>query len=179
MVYEGRTDGQGICRTQQLPPGSYLFTVGLGEGQASLERSVTLANGVESEEDFSFAEIRVHGAVTRKDAPAPGFEVSVVERNEALDILMRVAQATTGQDGTYEVTLPKPGRYTFYLFAAPKSLPVSSQEVSVEEEGETAVDFSLEKAAVRGKAVDEEGRPVEGPSRLVPSGTGPHTLAYS
>jgi hypothetical protein len=113
--------------------------------------------------DFSFAEIRVRGRVTREDDPAPGFEVRAVEHNEELDILMQMGQATTGQDGTYEITLPKPGHYTFYLFASsPHSFPTSSHEVSVEEAGETTVDFSLEKATVRGKVVDEEGKPVEG-----------------
>ncbi|HET9211316.1 MAG TPA: carboxypeptidase-like regulatory domain-containing protein [Thermoanaerobaculia bacterium] len=163
VLYEGRTDREGICRTGRFPADSYLFEAALAEGGAVLKRAVVLENGVETEQDLAFSEIRVHGTVTRGGEPAPGLTVIAGELSEELGIPLELARATSGKDGTYEVILAKPGRCKFLLYSSspPQSPPVVVRDVAVREEDESAVDFSLERAAVRGKVVDEEGKPVE------------------
>jgi hypothetical protein len=162
VLYEGRADPRGICRTGRVPPGSYVFTVRLGEGQAPLARSVAVANGVEAEEDFSLSEARVRGTVTRQGDPAPGLTVSVLKRSEAEDMYLGLTEAKTAQDGTYELTLPRAGRYRFLLRPSSGGAHISSRDVLVEEDVETTVDFSLEKAVIRGRVVDQDGKSVEG-----------------
>ncbi len=163
VLYEGRTDREGICRTGRFPAGTYLLEVALAEGGATLKRPVVLKDGVEAGEDLSFSEIRVRGTVTRGGEPVPGLTLIVGEYQEELRANAKLAQATSGKDGTYEVTLAKPGRFDFVLRSSPEAgPPIVARRVVVEEEEEQTVDFSLERATVHGKVVDEEGKPVEG-----------------
>jgi hypothetical protein len=53
-IYEGRTNALGICQTERVASGAYLFSVQL-------------------------AEIRVHGTITRGPSPAPGITVRAME----------------------------------------------------------------------------------------------------
>jgi hypothetical protein len=160
VLYEGRTDRQGVCRTGRFPAGtSYLLEVLLTEGGATLKRPIVLENGVEAEEELSLSEIRVRGTVTRGGEPVPGLTVTVLERQENLTV--KLAEAKSGKDGTYEVTLAKPGRFNFVLRSSPESWPLIARSVAVEEEEKKTVDFPLERASVRGKVVDEEGKPVK------------------
>ena len=163
VLYEGRTDREGICRTGRFPAGTYLLEVVLAEGGATLKRPVVLKDGVEAGEDLSFSEIRVRGTVTRGGEPVPGLTLSVGEYQEELRGYAKLAQATSGKDGAYEVILAKPGRFDFVLRSSPEAgAPIVARSVAVEEEEEKTVDFSLERAAVHGKVVNEEGKPVEG-----------------
>ncbi len=159
--YEGRTDREGICRTGRLPAGSYILAVRLAEDWAPLMRTITVVNGLDAEEELAFSEIRVRGTVSRGGEPAPGLVVFVVESLPDSEIFSLVAKATSGKDGTYEVTLAKPGRYGFWLSPSPQAPPIVERSEQVEEKGETKVDFSVEGAAVRGKVVDEAGKPVD------------------
>jgi hypothetical protein len=160
MLYEGRTDREGICRTAKLPAGSYLFTVSVKEGQG-LERAVTVTNGLDGEEEFAFSEIRVSGKVSRGNEAAPGFLIRVLEAQEDLEMRVVVAQATTGEDGTYELTLWKPGRYLFGVFpSSAKAPPAIVQNVALDGEAKT-LDFALGAATIHGKVVDDRGHPLE------------------
>jgi len=160
-LYDGRTDRKGICRTGPLPAGSYLFDVRLTETGSPLQRNVAVANGGEIEEEFDFSEIRVRGTVTRGGEPAPGLTVSVMNVEDQMGIRMEVAQATSGEDGTYEVTFAQPGRYIFSLRAAPGARSaIAERSETVKAEGEQTVDFSLERAGIRGKVVDGQGNAV-------------------
>ncbi|MFL6263829.1 MAG: carboxypeptidase regulatory-like domain-containing protein [Thermoanaerobaculia bacterium] len=163
VIYEGRTDRDGVCRTGRFPAGSsYFLEVALAEGGATLKRPVVLENGRETVEDLAFSEIRVHGTVTRGGDPAPGFTVLAGEVLEDQGISMKLAEAASGKDGAYEFTLPKAGRFKFLLRPSPQSPPILMRDVVVEEGDESPVDFALEKSAVRGKVVDQDGKPVEG-----------------
>lgn len=54
VVYEGRTDREGTCRTGRFPAGTYFFSAAM-EGGASLKRTVVLENGVETAQDLAFS----------------------------------------------------------------------------------------------------------------------------
>ncbi|MEA2599546.1 MAG: hypothetical protein QOF89_538 [Acidobacteriota bacterium] len=161
VLYEGRADRNGICLTGRVHAGTYHLSVRLGEGRAALERDVVVAEGLDTDEELSFSEIKVRGTVTRGDRPAPGLTISVLESQEDPQTIMEVARAKSGEEGGYEVALAKPGRYTFWLHTSPEAPPIAERSERVEEDGETTVDFSLETATVHGKVVDEEGQPIE------------------
>lgn len=162
-VYEGLTDREGICGSGNLAAGSYLLFAVLPQERGTLSRTVVVTNGSETEEELAFSEIRISGKVSRGDDPVPGFTIRTFEANEELGGLITVADGTSGEDGTYEITLWKPGTYEMILFRSPEILvPVVMKNVLLEvgEEAKT-VDFALEGAAVRGKVVDKEGKPLE------------------
>jgi protocatechuate 3,4-dioxygenase beta subunit len=162
LLYEGKTDREGICRSTKLPAGSYVFLITLPENKGQLDRNIVVTNGSGFEEEFAFSEIRVSGKVTRGEKPAPGFTIRALENREEQGIFMVMAEGKSGEDGGYEISLWKPGRYEFALYTRPKTLPVIRQTVVLEKDQEPeAVDFSLESMAIRGKVVDREGRLLE------------------
>ncbi|MFL6232350.1 MAG: hypothetical protein ACJ76N_04390 [Thermoanaerobaculia bacterium] len=161
VVYEGRASRQGLCQTERVPAGAYQFSVQLAEGQAPVQRAVLVTDGQDSQEDFSFSEVRVHGTVTRGEVPVPGLTVRAVEaQGPALG--MEAARTATNPDGTYELTLPRGGRYRFELLPNPKGPPALERGVVVSEGGDNALDFALQKAVVQGSILDLQGRPIEG-----------------
>jgi len=160
-LYSGRTSWKGICWTHPLPAGSYLLDVRLTKTGAPLQRNVTVVNDGEVEEEFDFSEIKVSGTVTRGGEPAPGFTVSVMRSEAEPEIRLEVAQATSGKDGTYEVTLAEPGLYFFSLRATPEARSIMAERrETVKEAGKQRVDFSLERASIRGKVVDDQRKAV-------------------
>jgi hypothetical protein len=161
VLYEGRTDREGICRTARFPAETYVFEAYLAEGGATLKDFVGLQNGKQTDQDLNFSEIRARGTVTRGGEPVPGLTVTVLEHHEDPPLPVKLAQATSGRDGTYEVTLAKPGRFGFMLQPAPQAIPIVARDVAVTEEDENVVDFSLLKTSIHGKVVDERGKPVD------------------
>ncbi|HEX6902738.1 MAG TPA: carboxypeptidase-like regulatory domain-containing protein [Thermoanaerobaculia bacterium] len=162
-IYEGLTDREGICSSGNLAAGSYLLFAVLPQERGTLSRSVVVTNGSETEEELAFSEIRVSGKVSRGDDPVPGFTIRTFEANEELGGLIALAEGTSGEDGTYEITLWKPGTYEMILFRSPEiRMPVVRKSLLLEagEEAKT-VDFALERTAIRGKVVDQEGKPLE------------------
>jgi hypothetical protein len=161
-LYESPTDRKGICRTERLPAGSYTFTVSLPEDRGGMERSIVVKNGSEADEEFVFSEIRVTGKISRGEKAVQGFTVAAFQENEELGAAFMAAQAVSGEDGTYGLTLWRPGPYFLLLSRSSKILPISRKDVFLSgEEGTETVDFSLESGSILGKVVDEEGRPVE------------------
>ncbi|MFL6195402.1 MAG: carboxypeptidase regulatory-like domain-containing protein [Thermoanaerobaculia bacterium] len=161
VLYEGKTDRAGVCRTDRIASGSYLLLVRLSE-EGRMQREVTIENGSETEEEIAFAAIRVSGKVSRGGEPAPGFKVVLAEVNEALHTAVAVAEETSGKDGTYQVSPGKPGSYAILLFSpAGRKFPVVQKEIVLSEgEAEETVDFSLQGASLHGKVRDEQGNPL-------------------
>jgi Carboxypeptidase regulatory-like domain len=163
-VYEGTTNRSGICSSKSLPAGSYLLFAALPEKRGTLSRAVVITNGSETEEEFTFSEIRISGRISRGDDPVPGFTVRTFEVDETLGGAMVLAgEGTSGEDGRYEVTLWKPGSYEMILFRSPEiRVPVVDKSVSLKVgEEEKTVDFALEDVSVQGKVVDQDGKPLE------------------
>lgn len=162
QLYEGLTDRQGICTSPKLPAGSYLLFANLPEERGRLSRTLVIRNGSDTEEEFALAKIRLSGKVSRGNDPVSGFIIRVFEVNEELNARIGVGKGQSGEDGTYEIALWKPGRYGVALLDSAEARTILAQKSIVLEAGEEAetVDFSLESASVRGKVVDEAGNPV-------------------
>lgn len=161
-LYEGTTNREGICRSQKLAAGSYLLFASLPEERGRLSRTLVIRNSSDTEEEFAFSKVRLGGKVSRGNDPVPGFMVRVYEINEELNAPVGVGKGQSGEDGTYEIALWKPGRYGVALLESPKAQVSLVQKNIVIEDGEEAetVDFPLESASVRGKVIDEGGNPL-------------------
>jgi carboxypeptidase family protein len=174
-LYEGTTNREGICRSQKLAAGSYLLFASLPEERGRLSRTLVIKNGSDTEEEFAFSKIRLNGKVSRGNDPVPGFMIRVLEVNEELNARVGVAKGQSREDGTYEIALWKPGRYGVVLLESPESRVYLIQKSIVVEAGEEqkTVDFLLESASVRGKVVDDAGKPLaEAEVRLRWGGSG-------
>jgi hypothetical protein len=155
-VYEGRTNAQGICQTERVAAGAYLFSVQLAAAQGPVQHAVLVTDGQDTEEDFSLSEIRVHGTITRGPSPAPGITVRAMEGQK------EAARTATGPDGTYVLTLARAGRYRMELLPGPKASPALERGVVVSESGDNTVDFALQEGLIEGSIIDARGRPIEG-----------------
>lgn len=159
---DGMTNQEGICRSEKLPAGSYLFSVRLPENAGRLSRTVHIENGSELEEDFTFTKIRLVGKVSRGSEPAPGFMIRALEYNEDVRAIVVMGESQSGEDGLYEITLWQPGSLGVALYSSSETfMPLMEKKVVIEPQEEAkTVDFSMERDSIRGKVVDEKGNPL-------------------
>lgn len=155
------TDAQGVCQGGRFPAGPYVISVSSPGAQTPLARNVTLVDGQDLQEDVSLSDVRVHGTVTQGGHPVPGLPVRFEQRGEILEGDPVIALTKTGPDGTYALTLPKPGPYTASLFPAPKSPPALERAVALKE-GDQAIDFALQRIVIQGAIVDAQDNPIPG-----------------
>lgn len=164
---EVRTDAQGICQPgQHFAPGNYVISALLRGTTVPLMHAVTLVEGQDLLEDFAFADVRVHGKVTKGGRPAPGLTVRFQQGAPEQDTTGwdRVEGAVrTGADGTYTLYLPKPGSYTVGLLPLPNS-PAAGLErtVVLKADEDKALDFALQKIVIEGRIIDARQYPLEG-----------------
>jgi hypothetical protein len=164
---EARADAQGICQPgQRFPPGAYVVSALLPGTTVPLMHGVTLEEGQDRLEDFAFADVRVHGRVTKGGRPAPEITVRFQQGAPEEDTSGwdRVEGATkTGADGSYTLILPKPGSYTVGLLPRPKSpAPGLERTVALKADEDKTVDFALQKIVIEGRILDARQNPVEG-----------------
>jgi hypothetical protein len=163
---EARTDAQGICQpSQHLVPGDYVISALLPGTTVPLMHAVTLAQGQDLLEGFDFADVRVHGKVTRGGKPAHGLTVRFQQPAPESDLSGwdRVeGAATTGADGTYALILPKTGSYTVDLLPEPKGPPGLEKTVTLKADQDKAFDFTLQKILIEGRIIDAKSYPVAG-----------------
>src|SRR5947199_934950 len=146
---EARTDAQGICQPgQHLVPGNYVISALRRGTTVPLMHAVALAEGQDLLEDFVFADVRVHGKVTKGGRPAPELTVRFQQGAPEEDTSGwdRVEGATkTGADGSYTLILPKSGSYTVDLLPLPKGPPGLERTVVLKADEDKALDFTLQK----------------------------------
>jgi Carboxypeptidase regulatory-like domain len=155
------TDAQGVCRAGRVLAGRYRIDVSAPGSTTLLSRDITLVDGKDLQEDISLSEVRVHGTVTRGGSPVPGLPVRFERRGEGLEGDPVIALTKTGPDGTYALTLPKPGPYTASLFPNPKS-PAALERAVALKEGDQVVDFTLQRIVIEGAIVDPQDNPIPG-----------------
>src|SRR5436305_6242190 len=163
---EARTDAQGICQPgQHLVPGNYVISALRRGTTVPLMHAVALAEGQDLLEDFVFADVRVHGKVTKGGRPAPEVTVRCQQGAPEEDTSGwdRVEGATkTGADGSYTLILPKSGSYTVDLLPLPKGPPGLERTVVLKADEDKALDFTLQKIFIEGRILDARQYPIEG-----------------
>lgn len=166
-VIEAHSDAQGICQPgQHLVPGNYVISALRRGTTVPLMHAVALAEGQDLLEDFAFADVRVHGKVTKGGRPAPDLTVRFQQGAPEEDVSGwdRVeGAAKTGADGSYTLILPKPGSYTVGLLPRPNSpSPGLERTVALKADEDKALDFTLQKIVIEGRIIDARQYPIEG-----------------
>jgi hypothetical protein len=158
-IRSGRTDETGAIRLEDVPRGRWAVRI-LPGGRFGVDEPFDVETARTSEKTVAIDEIPVTGSVTRGGEPVPDAVVQI--RSRASRGLPSddagFVRATTGEDGRYEAVVLTEGSHDFVLFVG--EAPVESKPAFVSRGG-AEVDFDLNEHAVRGRVVDDEGRPVE------------------
>lgn len=133
------------------------------ESHARLERAVDLAPG-ETRVEIDFVPILVQGRVRRGSEPAASYVVLFYDADSPIPNAIRrnaSAEATTDEEGNYEVRIWSPGSF-FANLETPNGTPVDGRQIWLEAGERQVVDFDLEAQSVSGVVVDDQDRPVAG-----------------
>lgn len=158
---ENTTDAEGVCRSKPLPPGPYRLRVTLKESRARLERAVVLTPG-ETPVEVDFVPTLVQGRVRRGSEPAASYVVLFYDADNPIPNAIRrnaSAEATTDEEGDYEVRIWSPGSY-FAQLETPSGTPADGRQIWLEAGERQVVDFDLEAQSVAGVVVDDRDQPV-------------------
>lgn len=161
MLYEGRSDKEGFCRTGPIPPGPYTLRLTPPESRSFTDRLAIVEAGKETEVEVALMGIHLTGRITRDDKPAAGFQVIVMdlERPERYHSPGPVAEAVANEEGEYEVTLCVAGEYLIRP-ASPQGTPAAARKTVTLERAEEVVDFDLKPQGFAGRVMDEDEKPV-------------------
>jgi len=169
VVRSGRTDDSGTLRFDDVPRGRWPIRI-RPAGRAGADHPVDVESGQVTERTVTIDAIPVSGRVTRGREPVPGATVQI--RARAARGLPTdeggFVRAKSDEDGRYEATVLTEGLHDFVLIL--EEVPVTSRSAFVGKGG-VEVDFDLNEHAVRGRVVDDEGRPVEGATVALRLGT--------
>lgn len=164
LLWEGGVDEQGVCRSSRLAQGEYKLRVRAAKGAAQVNRWVAVAEAQDTQVDLTLTPTRVSGEVRRGNKPVPGYSV------EAMLIDLERPQGARGdladtavsdEDGRYELTLWTPGWYSLHLRSTSGAPAAGHQELKTQGDEERAVHFDLAGNVLRGRVVDEDGKPVD------------------
>jgi hypothetical protein len=162
-LWRGDTNATGMCRSGLLAQGLYKLLVQMPQGTGQVLRWVSVPAAQEIEEDLVLAPTRVVGKVRRGTAPAAAYRVKAAPRATGAPPGAYTEfpyQATSDEEGNYELTLWVPGAYLFGL-SSPSGAAVSShRELSTDGDEEKKLDFNLAGGSLAGAVVDDRGRPL-------------------
>jgi hypothetical protein len=163
QIWEGGVDASGVCVSARLPAGSYRLRVKVPQGDAQIGRWVEVHEAQDSDEDVALTPTHISGIVRRAGKPAATYRVRATLADLAHPEGSRAdasSEATSDEEGKFELTLWAPGMYTFRL-RSPAGAPVGGhREITTEGDDEQKVDFDLAATSVAGTVVDEQGRPL-------------------
>src|SRR5882724_1147124 len=162
-LWAGRGDALGVCRSASLAQGVYQLRVRVPDNPSEVDRWVTLHEAQEVDEDVSLTPTRVSGEVRRGEKATEGYTVRALKITSDLPkgaYADAPAEAASDEAGKYELTLWAPGRYHLYLVSPSGANAVSGKLLSTEGDEEKRLDFDLDAGSVRGRVVDEAGKPV-------------------
>lgn len=164
-VWTGLTDAKGTCVSPRLAAGGYRLRVRVPDSSAVVRRWISLTDGQDQEEDLALVPSRISGTVLRRDQPAIGYKVaaSVVPLGEPSGAGLDTAgEATSDENGRYELTLWDAGRYILRLRSPAGGSVAGHHLLTTLGDDDQTVDFSLDASAFTGTVVDEAGLPVPG-----------------
>lgn len=162
-LWTGETNAAGTCRSGLLAQGLYKLLVQVPQSTGQVLRWVSVPAAAEVEEDLVLAPTRVVGKVRRGSAPAAAYRVKAAPRASGAPPGASSGfpyQATSDEEGDYELTLWTPGAYLLSL-SSPSGAAVSShRQLSTDGDEEQKLDFNLDAGSLAGAVVDDRGRPL-------------------
>jgi hypothetical protein len=162
-LWQGDTDAKGICRSGLLAEGLYKLLVQVPRSTGQVLRWVSVPAAQEIEEDLVLAPTRVVGKVSRGGAPAAGYRVKAAPRvigGPQGAYSGFPYQATSDDEGAYELTLWTPGSYLVALSSPSGAGASSHRQLSTNGDEEQKVDFHLDAGSLAGSVVDDRGQPL-------------------
>ncbi len=160
-VAEGVVGPGGIFRSR-LPAGSYTLRVTVVAGGAFLDQPFDVREGDEAQVDVALRPVHVTGRVLRSGMPAVGYTIdAVAEGQDTSSTKPPALQSLTNDNGLYQATAFIPGDYLFQV-RSDIGIPLGEKRRVRLTQPEETVDFDLSGIAITGRAMDEEGNPIEG-----------------
>ncbi len=159
--HEGQTGTDGVCTSGKLPAGSYILRLRVDRGRSFMDRTVAVPAGGEAFVEVGLNPIQVSGTVLRGREPAPGFLITLSDADEMKPNATSrdaEAEAISGEDGGYALTVWKSGEY-FAILSSPEGSPATFRRLRLDGD-EDDVDFFVEEGGVSGVVVDEKGEPL-------------------
>jgi protocatechuate 3,4-dioxygenase beta subunit len=166
------TNTDGTFAVDHLPAGRANITLLVGGGgqyQAGPSKEVDVRDGETSIADFVSREILVSGRVTRGGAPAAGLRVSV--RGErmfgvflsfnappvaATPTAPQRGTALTREDGSYELLVDEPGKYTANASTSDGRVTYPGKQVDVPDADSFVLDLAFAGLPVTGVVIDRD-----------------------
>ena len=173
-IFEGmktaRTDSEGAYELTVDRPGAYLFSA--RDGAAGVEVAADVKRSVAPEIDLAIPDTMLSGRVKRSDGePAPGIQVTVQREDGLGRVRWSGDQATTNDDGRWEIPSLEPGVYTVRVNSSTQQRQsqkrwgkVVRTGINLEEDSTVdRIDFKLEEAGkVAGTVQGVDGQPLSG-----------------
>jgi hypothetical protein len=163
QIWEGSVDGTGVCRSGRLAAGSYKLRVQIRQPEAQVGRWIEIREAQDTEEDVALAPTHVSGTVRRAGHPAPAYKVRATLADLAHTEGSRAdatTEATSDEDGKFELTLWTSGLYSFRLRSPLGASIGGHKEITTEGDEDQKIDFDLAATSLSGTVVDEAGRGV-------------------
>jgi protocatechuate 3,4-dioxygenase beta subunit len=127
---QGKVEADGSYRVQSLEPGHWIVTALAPAGRQVQKEATIEAETSDIVLDFDLKGMTVSGRVLVDGAPLSGADV---QGNSG-------SQSRTAYDGSFQLTVPAPGRYDLFIYA-PFGTIGSVQSVEVEEKRELTIDI--------------------------------------
>lgn len=175
-IFEGmkssRTDAEGVYSLTVDRPGAYL--VSARDGSAGVEVTADVPRSESAEIDLAIPDTMLRGRVRRPDGePAPGIRVTVQREDGLGRIRWAGDQATTDDEGRWEIPSLEPGVYTVRANTSSWQGQSEKRWGKVVKKGVTldenatvdGVDFELQQAGtIAGTVTGADGQPLGGAS---------------
>lgn len=183
-IFEGmkssRTDAEGAYTLTVDRPGAYLVSARDGDAGVEVAADVPRADSIEI--DLAIPDTLLRGRVRRPDGePAPGIRVTVQREDGLGRIRWSGDQATTDDEGRWDIPGLEPGVYT--VRANTSSWQGRSEKrwgkalrkgVTLDENATVdGIDFELEQAGtIAGRVIGADGQPLGGASIFLRDASG-------
>ena len=183
-IFEGmkssRTDAEGAYTLTVDRPGAYLVSARDGDAGVEVAADVPRADSIEI--DLAIPDTLLRGRVRRPDGePAPGIRVTVQREDGLGRIRWSGDQATTNDEGRWEIPGLEPGVYTVrantssWQGRSEKRWGKALSKGVTLDENETVdgIDFELEQAGtIAGRVTGADGKPLGGASIFLRDASG-------
>lgn len=161
---QSKLNPDGGFKLEDVPPGEYMAQQSQ-EGRSVRYQIFELKAGETYKVDWvQCGPVTVEGKVLQNGKPVPKVKINVNSRKPGMNW---AGSAETGEDGSYKLTLLKPGTYSFSCILGEWTDPnkIHSSRTLQLTAGPNRVDFNLPHGSISGKLVDQQtGRALPGMS---------------